>query len=326
MKIYYFTSAYDSYGPGTTHSHVGTFLERAIDGEALGIAELLVVANFPTRMPPRATLEQHHEEFHRRLPSLPVTKYQRKKQALSIEFLSQLGLAEDIIGQFRGTAVAWTGPVGPNPKLFRGALMELAEVLRSVAARFEKKPGLKFREFVDEVARAALAAPQSDDDILPLCRRFLVEQSAARDAMSPWERLGIDWSDYHPKAKTLLDDPMFWDPTDDTWFDVLTSFRTWRRRNRQTVPLKFLEKLFRQWGVDERALPAGADEDLAASMRDEAVVALAFALIKTEGVCDDDVRRNALAAIERQIAACADDELKNMSNHLAKLRSKLLEM
>jgi hypothetical protein len=34
-------------------------------------------------------------------------------------------------------------------------------------------------------------------------------------AMSPWERLAIDWQDVHPTARSVLDDPFLWESSND---------------------------------------------------------------------------------------------------------------
>jgi uncharacterized protein YfeS len=322
MKVYYFTRAYNSYGPGATHSYVGYFIERATNGDALGISELSVFANYKTGLPPRPTLEKMHQEFHQGLGALPKTRYERKKGRLTVEFESQLGSAEEIIGVYSDTlfgsaeqneqAARYPLRKGPDPSLFRAALTELNRVLRTLEPRLRGKPGLKFSLFLDELDRVPASLPASDDELVRLCHLYKAEGRAAFFAKPWWEK--IDWDEFHPNAKALLDDAFYWDEADDnaphgndTGADLLASFRKWRAKNRSVSPLEFLHKLIRSWGFERK--PAGEQLDGGGALpretielvHHEADIALAFALIKLEGNCDDAICLRALDAIERQM-------------------------
>ena len=327
MNVYYFNRTYASWGPSVTH--LGDVLQHLIDGSAFGIMELSVDVHFATALAPRQTLETHHEQFQQTLQSLPKVRYETRKQRLSIKFKSDRGLAEDIVDEpaaaddpARAYGVT-TRPRKNSPARFRAAFAELEDLLRALIPRLNGKPGLKYKAFVDEVARVRAALPEADADVAALYQSCAARRRAAHDAQPWWQKLGIEWGDYHPNARALLDDPLFWDATNDTWFDVLAAFKTWRPRNRERSPSTMLEKLFRSWGVGEGA--AVDDEDLAQSMRNEAYVALALAQIKLEGVCDRDVCDNALAAIERMIDEYAPEaDIRGpVPGDLARLRERL---
>ena len=152
-----------------------------------------------------------------------------------------------------------------------------------------------------------------------------------------WENLRIDWRDYHANAKSLLDDPSFWDPADNRAADILAAFKTWRPENRTAPPLEFLDSLFRSRGFDDRSIQSLKDTDdftpraLVESVRDQMRIALAFAQIKTEGICDRDVRQCALEAIERQLSAEPTENLlrprspQQRLDELGTMRRKLAE-
>ena len=118
--------------------------------------------------------------------------------------------------------------------------------------------------------------------------------------MSPWERLDIDWDDFHPKARQILDDPFFWDCANDfapngndTGADLLESYRGWLKRHRDGKPIRFLEDLARQWGyADLQAM----DEDVL----NEAGIGLAFADMKLRGSCDGPLLELAMKCLLRQ--------------------------
>jgi uncharacterized protein YfeS len=120
--------------------------------------------------------------------------------------------------------------------------------------------------------------------------------------MSPWERLGIDWRDYHPDARKVLDDPFYWESVNDfapngndTGADLLASYRKWHRRNPSGDPIAFYQQLLRRWGITVEP-----SNEIDQSAMDEAAVALAFAEFKIRADCRPAVAALARAAIVRQ--------------------------
>lgn len=112
--------------------------------------------------------------------------------------------------------------------------------------------------------------------------------------------MGIDWEDFHPRARQILDDPFFWDGVNDfspngndTGADLLESYRDWLAAHKDGQPIQFLEGLAKQWGY---AGIGGMDDQV----RDEAVIGLVFADIKLRAMCDEQTKRLALEAIGRQ--------------------------
>lgn len=122
--------------------------------------------------------------------------------------------------------------------------------------------------------------------------------------------------DSHPRARSALKDPFFWDTSDpcgpfgdETGREVLEAFRDFRVEEPRGAPLDLLAELLETWEVadgswdvvDEVQVQAlGADDELGLLVRDEAILALAFAQIIVEGRVDPEVRRRALLAITRQ--------------------------
>jgi uncharacterized protein YfeS len=128
------------------------------------------------------------------------------------------------------------------------------------------------------------------------------KRTAIRAAMSPWERLGIDWRDYHPNARQILDDPFYWGQANefsphgnDTGADLLSDYRVWLKRNPSGEPLDFYQSLITRWGF-----PSDTSDATARSVADEAAVALAFAELKLRGECRSEVADLARQAVERQ--------------------------
>jgi uncharacterized protein YfeS len=122
--------------------------------------------------------------------------------------------------------------------------------------------------------------------------------------------------DSHPRAREALVDAFFWDASDpcspfgdETGREVLEAFRDFRIEEPRGNPLALLGDLLARWEVADQAWDAveadevqaiGADDELGLLLRDEAVVALAFAQIVVEGRVEPEVRRRALLALTRQ--------------------------
>jgi uncharacterized protein YfeS len=123
-------------------------------------------------------------------------------------------------------------------------------------------------------------------------------------------------ADSHPRAREALVDPFFWDTADlaapfgdETGREVLEAFRDFRVEEPRGNPLDLLVTLLARWEVADASWDVidadevqalGADDELGLLLRDEAVIALAFAQIVVEGRVEPEVRRRALLALTRQ--------------------------
>ncbi|WP_437959124.1 hypothetical protein WME76_05420 [Sorangium sp. So ce119] len=122
--------------------------------------------------------------------------------------------------------------------------------------------------------------------------------------------------DCHPRAAAALTDPFFWSLTDETApfgnetaHETLTAFRDFRDEQPNGSPLELLDALLARWevgndhwnAVDAAEVQAlGEEDEYSLLTRDEAILALAFSQIVTEGRLDAEVRRRALLALARQ--------------------------
>jgi uncharacterized protein YfeS len=120
-------------------------------------------------------------------------------------------------------------------------------------------------------------------------------------SLSGWEKLGLDWRDFHADARAVLDDPFYWDVVDefaphgnDTGADLFDNYRRWVGRNPHANPVDFLSDLVKRWGIADDA------SDNALRVLDEAAVALAFAELKMKAICTPVIAAGANAALRRQ--------------------------
>lgn len=122
--------------------------------------------------------------------------------------------------------------------------------------------------------------------------------------------------DCHPRAAAALTDAFFWSLTDETApfgnetaHETLTAFRDFRDEHPRGSPLELLDELLARWEVESAHWDAvdaaevqalGEEDEYGLLTRDEAILALAFSQIVTEGRLDPEVRRRALLALARQ--------------------------
>lgn len=315
------------FGANPTYSLAGQYLADGLGDYGTAVRDLGITACFrggPVGHPSLQSLfDRYHAEF---LPSLPTTKFLRKKARLELEYETSVADA---------TFLRSHGP--PSAAVFARVLSELAETLHLLDRKLKKSDDVALSRFHEDVARLVREAPQTDDALRLLQARIRSDEQARRGAMDPWDLLDIDWDEYHPSARRLLGDPFFWDEADDyaphgndTGADVLADFILWNRRHPSVPAWRMAQELLRAWGisafdhatVDRAAVAALLQRDPSAlSVTDEAMIAAAFAAMKLRGSCDAETRALALSAIERQriAEAIADGGPHDAAEHLRRL-------
>lgn len=313
-------SSYGEYGGNLSLSPIGSFLGWAMGDTDFGISELEVTIYFSRRRRIPGDTVHDHARFAALLDSLPRTKFQAAKQKLSIQYHSGLKPVKDVLDKREFV-----------PDVFRDALAEMILVFASVEPNLRKKANLAFPAFVEAVRRAAQSLPKAEGALRKLIKE-IGERERAQFAALPWdEQLDIDWSEFHPRAKEMLNDPFYWNCVDDnaphgndTGADVLELFKEWRAKKKKTSPSRFLDETLDAWGggAASPALPKDMPSLSQATVeltQDEAAIALAFAQIKLEGTCDRTVRQRALASIERQSKDTTVDSWRDALRLMRKL-------
>lgn len=334
MEVHVLVQSYNTFGGHSSISCIAEFLERFLDDDTCGLCVFEATLCFPSRFPAKRTLEDLYARFHAQLTALPSTRFEPKKGRFVLRYASQLGPAENMLKP---------GPLALP--IFHAAFLELTKTMDLLRKKLAGRPGMNYAELLAGVDAARCAALAAGADLPSLLDAYK-SQTRQRQAELPWwERIGIDWHDFHPDSRKLLDEEFFWSQTNDfsphgndTGADLLAGFMSWRPTHRSLPATAYLTTLLGQWGMAEmiaRAQDRGVDDldrndELAITTFDEAAIALAFAQVKVEAACDNDVRQLALAAIERQ----ADERLASHFGHsvspdrhqaLARLRQKLDE-
>jgi uncharacterized protein YfeS len=318
MEFYVMAKSYNCYGGHTTLSPIGQFLLRGAPDFGNAINEITVTLHFPSSGPAKKTLEQLLDRHNSHRASLPKITYRRVKGKVEIDVASDLMDGRD-----------WK----PSPRLslplFARGVDEVIHALSLMGKRLKHTDAFDLDAFLSLCESARQRIPISEDALQDLAAELNAADQARRAAMSPWEKLGIDWEDFHPRAREILDDPFFWECADafspngnDTGADLLEAYRDWLKRHKNGESIDFLDRLAKQWGYSDID---GMDEDV----RDEAAIALAFADLKLRSICDQEARELALKSINRQRAeAEAATDWSHRSERLMsldKIESKLKE-
>jgi uncharacterized protein YfeS len=291
MQFYVMVRTYNMYGGHSTLSLISELLIGDGDDFGRAIEELTVTFNFPHTGQPRRTLEDMFAGFHAYRKSLPKVVFRRKREQASIDIASELLDGKD-----------WDQTRGLSLPLFKAGTAETVSALELLKKRLTAKDDFRLDAFLAHCRQAQLRLPSTEEDLVSFADECKTRQAARYAAMSPWERLGIDWRDFHPDARKVLDDPFFWDCTDDfaphgndTGADLLEAYRQWLRQSPTGDPIAFFRQLIGRWGI-----PPEPSSDLERAAMDEAAVALAFAEFKLRADCRSSVAELARLAIQRQ--------------------------
>lgn len=154
----------------------------------------------------------------------------------------------------------------------------------------------------------------------------------------------LDREDAHPAAREALTDAFFWDARDpcgpfgdETGREVLAALQELRDEDPRASGLALLGELLARWEVadtawdvvDEAEVEAiGAEDESGLLLRDEAIVALAFAELIVDGRLEPEVRRRAILALGRQALPALihgfGERGKQREAHVARMREVLL--
>lgn len=291
MEFYVMARTYNTYGGHSTLSLISDFLLWDAGDFGSAVAELTLTFHFPHTGQALPTLEQTFADFHASRESLPKVVFRRKRGQATIDIASELLDGKD-----------WDQKRGLSLPLFKAGVAETVAALELLAKRLTAKDDFQLVAFLGHCNKAQLRLPSTAEELAAFAEESKQRKVARHAAMSPWERLGIDWRDFHPDARKVLDEPFFWELSNDfapngndTGADLLADYRKWFRRNPSKDPITFYRELLRRWGFPE--VPSS---DLEQTVMDEAAVALAFAEFKLRADCRPSAALLARAAIERQ--------------------------
>ena len=295
---------YNSFGGHRSISLVSALLEYEMPQFGDAVHELEITINFYHDGPARKTLEKMQEEFHKRLETLPKCIFYRKKRRLSLEIEGKFTTGHEIESNQKP-------PISINPEWVKAALEAVIDFSYLIQQKLKKSDDFDYAAFQGHLNSVLNNIPDSSDelerihDIVTKCRKEAFNQ------LDDWQKLGIDWDDFHPEAREIVPIPNQWSCTDefapngnDTGADVLEIFRKWNKKNNKKTALSFLEKLLSDWEV---SLDDPYRDEYSSYTYFQAVVGLAFASAKFRGFCEQDLKDKAVTVIDRYLHSIEDN-------------------
>lgn len=216
----------------------------------------------------------------------PQLVFRRKAGTVRVRIVSELSEL-DVFGP------------GGRPEVFAAAAHEIVTALAGLDRRVKPDDDIDWPRVRAHLTARLGDLPPSAEALAAVETDLRAQQHARWLAMSPWERLDVDWTRYAPSARALLDDPFFWDPADDEaphgndeGADLLTDYLA----RRPDDPMAFLAAQARECGYDTLDEAAADDEYL----HDALVLGTAFAEIKVTGQLTAALRGLALDVLARR--------------------------
>jgi uncharacterized protein YfeS len=331
MEIMGEARTYNVSGGGAWFSFVGDLLTIRLGQYGAAIESIRLIACLPSRTRQfRPSLEKIFDQFHEFLKKLP--KVSRRSKRVEILFRSEHFTAEDRDG--------WK----PTVEKCNAAAGEAAAALPLLKKSIKSSDEFDVDRFLADASRLLATKIDSMEEWESIRRQAKESRAALRETKSPWEKLGIDWTEFHPQARKILDDPFFWESANDlapngndTGADLLADYKRWEKRPRTRSPMQFFDQLLKRWGfkpldwssTDEATvLKLKKQDPIALGLCNEAAIALAFAVLKMRAKCPPDIIRIALAGLARTTilvrqSSLSDDIKALWAEAIAKMKGKL---
>lgn len=333
MEVTTYKNTYNTFGGSTLYGSAGDLLTSRLDEYGSAIDEIEVVAFLRSSSRKfRPTLERLFDQFHEDIELLPRITFRRKLNRVKIEFLSSHFTADD--EKHRNA----------TPEQRMVAAQEVAEVLPLLRKRVKPADDFDVERFLADASEILTTRIEKAEEWEKVRQAAAKKRLAIQATKSPWELLEIDWDQFHPQAREILDEPFYWECADDlapngndTGADLLEDFRRWHKQHPGTSPVRFLDSLMNRWGIEPIDWLATDDvtvnkmekeQPIPLSVCNEAAIALAFAVIKLRASCPSDVAERGLAALARTEMlvnrSTLDDKVKaEWDVTISKMRNKL---
>ncbi|MEX1028143.1 MAG: hypothetical protein WD049_09090 [Candidatus Paceibacterota bacterium] len=333
MDVFVSKNTYNTYGGSTLYGSAGDLLTSRLGEYGSAIEEIEVVACLRSKSRKfRPTLEGLFDQFHEYIKSLPRITFRRKLKRVKIEFLSEHFTADDEKER------------NATPKQRMTAAQEVAEVLPLLRKRIKPTDEFDVERFLADASEVLATKIQTVEEWETVREAAVKKRLAIRATKSPWELLEVDWDQFHPNARDILDEPFYWECANDlapngndTGADLLEDFRRWHKRHPRTSPIKFLDGLMKSWDIEpidwlatdeETVLHFDKEQPIPLRVCNEAAVGLAFAAVKMRATCPADVAEFGLAALVRTEMlvrrSTLDDDVKaEWDVAIVKMRDKL---
>jgi len=231
----------------------------------------------------------------------PKRVFKRKKTELEIQTRVSFVSSEDFFPNSKPEYKI------RNETYFRDWNIEVLNILREELIlskeRFKKTDDFRFDDCVAWLSTLPQKLPSTKEEVDLLINAYDQRRKAECENLSEWDRLGIEWPDYHKNARIIVSDSVLWSHTDefapngnDTGADVLHDFQS--NKSKILTSEDHGREIFTQeweslWG-EQIPEPTGDYEDLALNDYRKFVVGYAFSYLKCLGFCPEWLKVDAL--------------------------------
>ena len=289
MEINTVTHTYNTYGGSSTISRIGDYLSLELGTFGSAIEEIEVHVYVEGGVP-NSNSAPIHKQYHEFTADLPSTTFYRKKKRFQINYVSAASYE------------AVSGFEPPCLNLFMLVIKEIAEQFKLIKSKLKKGDDFAANEFEDCINSKLNTLPTNGIVFTEILQKLDLVRQEKWAGMSEWEKLGVDWEDYHSEAKIILDDPFYWQTADDfsphgndSGSDAMGIYRERYKAIRQNSGTKVVNQILDDWGFSD-ASDEGDHESR--EIYFEIVLGVIFAQLKYQAKCDIDLKETALEVIQ----------------------------
>lgn len=325
MEVIISHRLYNVFGGHKSISLVSELLEYKMPNFGDAIQKIDITVHFYHDAPASKNLEKLQEEFHKNLDKLPKCTFFRKKKRLSLEIEGKFATGCEIDRSRKP-------PIIINPVWVKATLETIISFVPIIKPKIKKTDNFDFSKFAAYLNATLNTMPDSVEELESIRDIVAQRKKEAFNKKDDWGKLGIDWDDYHTKAREVVPVPNQWSGTDefspngnDTGADTLEIFRKWDKRNGSQSTLIFLAKLLKDWDIN---INDPYQSEYTSYTYFQAVTGLAFASAKIRGKCEQELKEKAMAAINeylRSIENEADWEYKDECKEKLKQSKQTIE-
>lgn len=308
MELSVLTNSFNSYGGSPSFRILEALFELRDRGFGSAINKVEFTLMFKSAgtfedQKVNRSLRSNFENFHASIDRLEQIKFQRKKGIVDIKAKAQFAHAEEVFPRtkeqyaFRNQTYCRDWNVA--------ALELLLERLRQFRSKIKKSDDFDFDGFLLWAESLVSKIPQEKAQADEMIAEHKVLKDRQRAQLSNWEKLYLDWEDFHPKARDIIPYPSLWSNVDDlapngndTGADILGEIQDNLSHHKKVSNDHKDEfpKVWKSWGFDWPLDLENLDELVADQFRKYSV-GYAFGLLKTLGRCPIWLRKLAIKQI-----------------------------
>lgn len=296
MEILVFFRTYNSFGGHRLITPIGGFLEMGMPDFGSAFHRMEVYIAFQTTREPPSSLQSLHETFHQNIRQYSVEKISRKKKYLELRYISR-ATAEELEAHGSPTD-------GPDTCLFfRSASIEFVEKLKLIRKKIKTEDDFDISGLLEWCQKKLESLPRNDQELKSLFTQIETHDRQKRAATDNWQKLNIDFTNFHPDARKILDDPLYWDVSNrftpnGTFLGrhMLEEYRGWRKGHPEGLAVDFFNQQMQVWQL----YPGTETYENFPEFVDQAGIGIAFAQIKIEGRCEPQILTIALNSLAEQ--------------------------